>query len=87
MSHGELEATRIHIAAPDAPAAFALEQRLSHLRPVTIGVDGDWTVELEDTEDRLEEIEAAVHHWLRERHLDATSMTVDGLSRTIGAAA
>ena len=83
MANTELDTTRIHIAAPDAPAAFALEQRLSHLRPVTIGVDGDWTVELEDTDDRLEEIEAAVRHWLRERRLNATSITVNGLSRTV----
>jgi hypothetical protein len=86
MSHAELETTRVHISAPNAPDAFALEQRLSHLRPVTIGVDGDWTVELEDNEDRVDEIEAAVRHWLRERGLEAASMTVDGLSRTVTAA-
>ena len=85
MSQTDASMTRIHIAAPDAPAAFALEQRLSHLRPVTIGVDGEWTVELEDSDDRLEEIEAAVRHWLRERRLNATSITVDGLSRTVQA--
>lgn len=81
----ELEPTRIHIGAPDAEAAFALEQRLAHLRPVTVGVEGEWTVELEDTEDRLEEIEAAVRHWLGERGLASTSLTVDGVSRTIAA--
>ena len=85
MTRIEHEATRIHIAAPDGPAAFALERRLSHLRPVTIGVEGDWTVELVDDDERLEEIEAAVRHWLTERGLGATTITVDGLPHPITA--
>jgi hypothetical protein len=72
------ETTRIRIAAPDGPSAFMLERHLRHLSPVTIGSDDEWTVELEDTEDRLEEIEAAVRHWLRESSLTSTTITVDG---------
>jgi hypothetical protein len=85
MSQTAVEPRRIEIAAPDGPSAFALEERLRHLKPVTVGVDWDWTVELEDDEDRLDEIEAAVRHWLRTEHIDSTSMRVDELRRTISA--
>jgi hypothetical protein len=68
---------RIRIQAPDAPAAFALERRLAHLRPTAVSAGFGWSVELEDADDRLEEIEAAVRHWLREIDLRATVMHVD----------
>jgi hypothetical protein len=86
MSSTAIAPRRIEIAAPDGPSAFALEQRLQHLKPVTVGVDWDWTVELEDDEDRLEEIEAAVRHWLRTEHLASTTMRVDAQRQTIDAA-
>ena len=73
----ELAPKRIRIQAPDAAAAFALERRLAHLRPTAISVGLGWWVELEDTGDRLEEIEAAVRQWLREIDLRATAMRVD----------
>lgn len=87
MTRIDFDTNSIHIAAPDGPSAFALEARLGHMRPVTIGVDGDWTVELEDSEDRLDEVEAAVKHWLREHRFASTTMTVNGLPHTVVAGA
>lgn len=86
MTRIETEPLRIQISAPDGPAAFALERRVAHLRPVTIGVDGDWSVELEDPEGRLDEIEAAVRGWLRDWALASTMMTVNGLPHHVEAA-
>lgn len=79
--------TRIRIGAPDAQAAFALEKRLSHLHPTGVGRGADWCVELEDVDDRIDEIEAAAEHWLRELGIRSTQMHVNGNSRTIAAQA
>jgi hypothetical protein len=68
---------RICIDAPDAPTAFALERRLAHLHPAAVGRGTDWCVELEDFDDRLDEIEAAVEHWLREIGIRSTQLHVD----------
>ena len=57
--------TWIRIEAPDAERAFALERRLAHLHPSVVGRGESWVVELEDLDDRLDEIEAGVRHWLR----------------------
>jgi hypothetical protein len=68
---------RIRVDAPDAAAAFALEQRLAHLHPAAVGRGTDWCVELEDFDDRLDEITATVEHWLREIGIRSTRMHVD----------
>jgi hypothetical protein len=83
MTRYETRSVRINIAAPDGITAFALERRLRHLKPTTVASKGIWVVELEDDEDRLDEIEAAIRHWLRECGLASTSMTVDGAVRTV----
>lgn len=57
--------TWIRVEAPDAITAFALERRLVHLHPSVVGRRGSWTVEIEDFDDRLGEIEAAIRYWLR----------------------
>jgi hypothetical protein len=69
---------RIHIAAPDAPSAFALERRLAHLHAGAVCVHGVWAVELYDDADQLEEIEAAVRHWLRDRGEHSAHIEVNG---------
>jgi hypothetical protein len=76
---------KIEILAPDATAAFALEKRLAHLRPTAIGSGFGWSVELEDSDDRLDEIEAAVRQWLRASNLRSTVMRVDGTTKGISA--
>lgn len=76
---------RIEIDAPDARAAFALERRLAHLRPTALGTGDRWVVELEDTDDRLDEVEAAVRHWLADLELGETTVRVDGAARTLEA--
>jgi hypothetical protein len=68
---------RIRVDAPDAPTAFALERRLAHLHPAAVGRGTDWCVELEDFDDRLDEITATVEHWLREIGIRSTPMHVD----------
>jgi hypothetical protein len=68
---------RIRVDAPDAPTAFALEQRLAHLHPAAVGRGTDWCVELEDFDDRLDEITATVEHWLREIGIRSTQMHID----------
>ena len=78
------ETTRIRIDAPSAEAALALEKRLSHLSPTAVGVEDDWCVELTDEDgDRLEEIVAAVEHWLADEHIPETVMHANGASRQI----
>jgi len=57
---------KIHIDAPDAKAAFALERRLAHLHASAVCVHEQWAVELHSSEDQLDEIEAVVRHWLRD---------------------
>lgn len=78
-----LTCVRIGIMAPDAATAFALEKRLSHLRPTSIGRHDGWVVELDDDQDRYDEILAAVRHWLRETGLDATDIHVDGRTERV----
>lgn len=69
---------RIHIPAPTAEAAFALERRLAYLHAGAVCSYGDWAVELHDTSDQLEEIEAAVRHWLRDRGEHGTILEING---------
>ena len=78
-----LTCVRIGIRAPDAATAFALEKRLSHLRPTSIGRHEGWIVELDDDQDRHDEIVAAVRHWLREIGLNATEVFVDGKAERV----
>ncbi len=81
------QSARIRVDAPDARAAFTLERRLAHLHPAAIGYGLDWRVEIPDAGDRLEEIEAAIHHWLGECGVRSTQLHVDGTVRTIAAPA
>jgi hypothetical protein len=74
---------RIGILAPDAATALALEKLLSHLEPTTVGRHESWTVELEDDGDRLDEVIAAVRHWLRENGIESTSVVVDGATHEV----
>lgn len=76
---------RIHIDAPDAASALVLERRLAHLHPVAVGRGSAWCVELQDADDRIEEIAATVEHWLRAGGMGSTQMRVDGAVRTITA--
>lgn len=69
---------RVSISAPDASAALLLEKRLVHLHPSAVGHGPSWSVHLEDSDDRLDEIEATVAHWLRDVGAPATEITVDG---------
>jgi hypothetical protein len=75
--------TRVRIAAPDALAALDLEQRLAHMEAVALGTRAGWHVELEDDEDRSEEIEATIRHWLRDTGRWATLLTVDHSTRWV----
>ena len=77
----------IRIEAPDAASAFALEQRLAHLHPTAVYRHEQWCVELEDVDDRREEIEAAVHHWLETQGLERTTMVVGDEAHAIVARA
>jgi hypothetical protein len=70
---------RIAIHASDARSALALERRLSHLEPTSVGRDDNWIVELDDDGDRLDEVLAAVRHWLREQGLECTAVDIDGV--------
>lgn len=74
---------RVDVIAPTGPAAFALERRLGHLSAVAIKDRHGWRVELVDVGDRLEEIEAAVRHWLGEIGTTSTAALIDGKQRTI----
>ena len=76
---------RVRIEAPDADTALALERRLAHLMPTTVGHDGRWLVELDDDGDRLDEILAAVKHWLGDVGLAKTVVHVDGTTRHVTA--
>lgn len=76
--------TRIRVDAPDAPTAFALEQRLAHLHPTAISRGPDWCVELEDFDhDRFDEIVAAVEHWLRQIGVRSTQVHIDSAVTTV----
>jgi hypothetical protein len=76
---------RIRIEAPDADSALGLERRLAHLTPTSVGHDGRWLVELDDDGDRLDEIVAAVRHWLGDSGLAKTAVHVDGVVRHVSA--
>lgn len=75
----------IRIDAPDGPSAFALEQRLAHLHPSAVGRGENWCVELEDFEDRREEIDAGIRHWLRAVGVRSTTVHANGVATTITA--
>lgn len=77
--------TWIRVDAPDGAAALALERRLSHLHPITIGLHDRWYVEFEDFDDRVEEIVAGVRYWLRTRGLAGTTVHIDDAERTVEA--
>jgi hypothetical protein len=70
----------IRIEAPDGETAVALQRRLGYLRPLAIGTRTGWAVELEDAAGRVDEIETAVRHWLREIDGASTVMSVGGSS-------
>jgi hypothetical protein len=76
---------RIRIEAPDAETALGLERRLAHLMPTSVAHDGGWLVELDDDGDRLDEILAAVKHWLGDVGLAKTVVHVDGTIRHVTA--
>jgi hypothetical protein len=76
------EGVRLRIGAPDAPSAFLLERRLTHLRPSAVARGDDWSVELTCGEEEVDEVEAVVKHWLRESGAPATSIEIDGGKRT-----
>jgi hypothetical protein len=73
----------IRIEAPDGPRALALERRLSHLHASAVARHGRWTVEIEDLDDRLEEVEAAVRQWLRMIGAPAACMHIGDVTRTV----
>ena len=75
--------TWIEIAAPDGARALALEQRLAHMRAAAIARGRSWSVEVEDDDDRLDEVVASVRHWLREQRLQTTTITVDGTAHRV----
>lgn len=75
----------IRVEAPDATSAFALEQRLAHLHPTAVGRGTSWCVEFEDFDDRREEIEAGIRHWLREIGLRSTVLRANGRAATVAA--
>ena len=74
---------RVDVNAPTGPAAFVLEKRLGHLSAVAVKDRHGWRVELVDVGDRLEEVEAAVRHWLGEIGSTSTAVLIDGKPRTI----
>ena len=75
----------IRVEAPDATSAIALEQRLAHLHPSAVGRGTSWCVEFEDFDDRREEIEAGICHWLKELGLRSTVLTANGEATTVEA--
>jgi|tagenome__1003787_1003787.scaffolds.fasta_scaffold20841830_3 hypothetical protein len=66
----------IVVEAPDGAAALALEQRLAHLRPVTISRDNAWMIDFDSVESPAE-VEGAVRSWLSEIGSESTLMRVD----------
>ncbi len=75
--------TRIRIEAPDARAAFALERRLAPFHAFAVGRGLAWGVELDDYDDQIDEVAAAVRHWLRDTEHTSTLITVDDALLTI----
>jgi hypothetical protein len=76
---------RIRIEAPNGDTALILERRLSHLSPTTVSSGALWQVELDDDGDRLDEILAAVKHWLAECEIEATAVHVGTKTRHVAA--
>jgi hypothetical protein len=77
----------IRIEAPDALLGFLLMQRLPHT-DARVNPDGDrWSVEIHpaqrDGEDVVEELVATVRRWLRDEHIPATTVHVNGDSFTV----
>ncbi len=88
MSDLRMETTqnlRIGIAAPNATTAFALERRLTHLRPTTIGRGRKWEVEIDGDHSHVDEVVAVVRNWLADEHLSETTLAVDGHTRLVRA--
>jgi hypothetical protein len=73
----------IHIDAPDGPAALDLERRLSYMNATAVCVRGRWSVEVFDDAGRDEEIDATVHHWLRDRGRIRTFVRIDGVTHEV----
>ena len=78
-----VETTRIRVEAPDAGAAFTLEERLAHLHASAVERHGAWGVELEPTNDRLPEVGAAIRYWLHETHRRSAAVTFDGTPQCV----
>ena len=74
---------RIRVDAPSGDTALALERRLAHLTPTTVAVGGRWQVELDDDGDRIDQVLAAVRHWLDLTDIEETVVHVDGRSRRL----
>ena len=77
------ELVRIRIDAPSGGDAMALERRLAHLSPTSVAMGDAWQVELDDDGDRLDEILAAVRHWLEECEIPETDVHVGTSHRHI----
>jgi hypothetical protein len=75
----------IRIEAPDAITAFALERRLVHLHPSAVGRRGTWVVEIEDFDDRGDEIEAAIRYWLRGTGRESATVHVGDVQKVVRA--
>lgn len=74
---GSTSAFDIEIDAPDGEAAVALERRLAHLMPTSVGRGTDWIVEIPGPASPAE-IEAVVRDWLADRGLASTSLRIEG---------
>jgi hypothetical protein len=75
---------RVRVDAPTAAAALRLERRLAHLAPTAVSVESAWWVEIPDVdEDRVDEIVAAVQHWLDAEEIDETVLRLDHEARRI----
>lgn len=75
--------TWIRIEAPDGDSALALEQRLAHLHASAVAHRDRWSVNVEDFDDHLDEIEAVVRHWLRTIEETAARIQVGGVTRVV----
>lgn len=75
--------TWIRIEAPDGDTALALEQRLAHLHASAVAHHDRWSVDVEDFDDHLDEIEAVVRRWLRMIGETAARLQVGGVTRVV----
>jgi hypothetical protein len=73
----------IHIDAPDGLAALDLERRLSYMNATAVCVRGRWSVDVFDDADRDEEIDATIHHWLRDLGRIRTFVRIDGMAHEV----